>query len=137
MRIALSLLAMTAALVLPTTQAEAGPNSGPTLPADFELTYCAGATSVNASCAWMESVLDQGGVWEHIALHIPGLGVLPYTLWGTWELKRNGKRMVIEIDDGFDTTYVGNKISANCWAGLYTSDTNPPTGGAWEGCVVP
>jgi|GEM_PF-3644135 len=131
------LFALALALALPTGPAEAKPSSGPDLPADFELTYCAGVTSVGPGCAWMESVLDEDGVWEHIALHIPYLGVLPYTLWGTWDLQRRGKRLVIEIDDGFSTTYVGNKISANCWAGLYTSDTSPPTGGAWEGCVIP
>ncbi len=134
--LALAAVAALALTVSPAVEAKP-PSSQISFPADFELTYCPDSTTVNPSCAWMESALYADGTWEHFALHIPGLGVLPYTLWGDWELQRGGKRLVIVLDDSFSTTYVGDKVSANCWAGTYSAATNPPTGGAWEGCIVP
>lgn len=136
MRHLLSLVAVAAIALSVVPSADAKPPSI-SFPADFELTYCPDSTTVDPSCAWMESALYADGTWEHFALHIPMVGVLPYTLWGDWELQRGGKRLVIVIDDSFATTFVGDKVSANCWAGSYSASTNPPTGGAWEGCIVP
>lgn len=131
------LLAASAPLLL-TASSQACPPAPFTFPADFEMTTCYGETEMVPDCQWSETVLHANGDWEHVALHLPYIGVMEYTLWGSWELRKGNKEIeIVYPQTYFSTTWTGSRTTTGCYAGTVYQSSNPPQYGVWEGCVVP
>lgn len=110
------------------------PDRGPSPPAELEMVLCWDATAISAACPRTDNTLTDDGVIEQTAYHIDVIGeTLVYSVFGTWDLQRGGKRLVIEWPGEYlTTTYVGTAVGDGCYAG-----TMSHTGGAsgvWEGC---
>ncbi|MCB9792690.1 MAG: hypothetical protein H6741_08155 [Alphaproteobacteria bacterium] len=131
-----TLTAAAFSLAAPSAEA-ARPSSGFSTPADFEMINCWGTSTFDSGCPWTESILHADGTWEHVTLHLPGLGDLDYTIYGTWELRRGGRELVIVFEDTtVTTTWVGESIGGGCFEGTMSDTSTTPNSGVWQGCVV-